>query len=54
MDPKDIGWEDMDWIHQAHNRNQWRTLVKTIDVKGGEFDYLSNYLLLKKDSATWS
>jgi hypothetical protein len=29
MDLTDIGWGDMDWICLAHDRDQWRALVKT-------------------------
>jgi hypothetical protein len=27
MDLKDTGGEEVDWIHLAQNRNQWRVLV---------------------------
>jgi hypothetical protein len=27
---KQIGFEAVDWIHLAQNRNQWRTLVNTV------------------------
>jgi hypothetical protein len=27
---REVGWEDMDWIHLAQDRYQWRTLVKTV------------------------
>jgi hypothetical protein len=27
---KDIGWEDVDWMHLAHNRDQWKTLMCTV------------------------
>jgi hypothetical protein len=30
MDLREIGWEDVDWIHPAHDRYQWRTLVNTV------------------------
>jgi hypothetical protein len=30
MDIKDIGWESVHWIHVAHVRYQWRTLVNTV------------------------
>jgi hypothetical protein len=26
---REIGWEGMDWILLAQDRNQWRALVKT-------------------------
>jgi hypothetical protein len=27
MDPRELGWGDMDWIDLAHDRDQWRALV---------------------------
>jgi hypothetical protein len=30
MDLKEIGWDDMDWIDLALDRDQWRTLVNTV------------------------
>jgi hypothetical protein len=30
IDLREIGWDDMDWIDQAQDRDQWRALVKTI------------------------
>jgi hypothetical protein len=30
MDLREIGWDDMDWIDLAHDRDQWRALVNTI------------------------
>jgi hypothetical protein len=30
IDPKQIGWEDMEWIHLAQDRVQWRVLVNTV------------------------
>jgi hypothetical protein len=29
MDLREIGWDGMDWIDLAQNRDQWRTLVNT-------------------------
>jgi hypothetical protein len=29
MDLRVIGWDDMDWIDLAQNRDQWRALVNT-------------------------
>jgi hypothetical protein len=26
MDLREIGWEDVDWIHLAHDRDQWLLL----------------------------
>jgi len=30
MDLREIDWNDMDWIHLAQDRDQWRALVNTI------------------------
>jgi hypothetical protein len=30
MKPREIGWDDVDWIHLAQDREQWRTLVNTV------------------------
>jgi hypothetical protein len=30
MDYTEIGWDGMNWIYVAHNRNQWRTLVNAV------------------------
>jgi hypothetical protein len=30
MDLREIGWDDMDWIHVAQDRDQWRALVNTV------------------------
>jgi hypothetical protein len=30
MDLRDIGWDDMDWIDVAPDRDQWRALVNTV------------------------
>jgi hypothetical protein len=30
MDPREIGWSTMDWIDLAQDKDQWRTLVKTV------------------------
>jgi hypothetical protein len=27
---REIGWDGMDWIHQAQHRDQWRALVNTV------------------------
>jgi hypothetical protein len=41
MDLKEIGWEGMDWIDLAQDRDQWRALVNTV----------MNLRVLKKGSA---
>jgi hypothetical protein len=30
MDPREIGWDGVDWIHVAQDRDQWRALVNTV------------------------
>jgi hypothetical protein len=30
MDLREIGWDGMDWIDLAQDRDQWRTLVNTV------------------------
>jgi hypothetical protein len=27
---KEIGWEDLDWIHVAQDRDHWRVFVNTV------------------------
>jgi hypothetical protein len=30
MDLREIGWDGVDWIELAQNRDQWRALVNTV------------------------
>jgi hypothetical protein len=30
MDLREIGWDGMDWMDLAHDRDQWRALVNTV------------------------
>jgi hypothetical protein len=30
MDLREIGWDDIDWIDLAQNRDQWRALMNTV------------------------
>jgi hypothetical protein len=30
MDLREIGWDGVDWIDMAHDRDQWRALVSTV------------------------
>jgi hypothetical protein len=30
MDLREIGWDGMDWIDLAQDRDQWRILVNTV------------------------
>jgi hypothetical protein len=46
MDLREIGWESVDWMHLAQDRDQWRAVVSTVmnlrvPQNEGEFDWLS-------------
>jgi hypothetical protein len=45
MDPKEIGSEDVNWIHLAQDRDQWWGLVNEVmTIKGTEYlNQLSDY-----------
>jgi hypothetical protein len=30
IDLREVGWEDVDWIHLAEDRDKWLALVNTI------------------------
>jgi hypothetical protein len=30
MDLREIGWDDVDWIDMAQDRDKWRALVNTV------------------------
>jgi hypothetical protein len=30
VDVREIGWEDVNWIHLAQDRDQWRALVNAV------------------------
>jgi hypothetical protein len=30
MDFKEIGWQDVEWVQLAQDRDQWRILVDTV------------------------
>jgi hypothetical protein len=30
MDSRETGWEFVNWIHVAQNRDHWRALVNTV------------------------
>jgi hypothetical protein len=56
---KDTGCESADLIPRAQGRNKQRELVNTVmnlrgSIKCGEFEWLSNYRLLKQDSVLWN
>jgi hypothetical protein len=57
MDLREIGWDGVDWIDLALDRDQWRALVITVmnlsvSLKCWEVpEWLHNWQLLRKGSA---
>jgi hypothetical protein len=55
LDVREIGWDGVDWIDIAQDRDQWRALVNTVlchSIKCWEvLEGLHNWRLLKKGSA---
>lgn len=55
MDIKEIGWDDVYWIHLTQDRVQWPGVVHTVhersgQLKGGKIlGKLNKYYFLKKD-----
>jgi hypothetical protein len=42
MDLRELGWEGVDWMHVAPDRDQWRAVLNTVmnflsSIKDGEF-----------------
>jgi hypothetical protein len=35
MDLGEVGWSDVDWIGLAQDRNRWRALVNSVDIRLG-------------------
>jgi hypothetical protein len=60
MDFREIGWDGMDWIDLAQDRDHWRAVVNTVmnllgSIKCWEFlEWLSDWRLLNRDSAPWT
>jgi hypothetical protein len=60
MDLVEPGWCCMGWIYLVQDRDQWRALLNTgmnlsCSIKYWEIlEQLSDWWLLKKDSAPWS
>jgi hypothetical protein len=48
IDLREIGWDVVDWIDLAQDRDQWRALVNTVM---NLLEWLHNWRLLKKGSA---
>jgi hypothetical protein len=42
MDLGEVGWDDVDWIGLAQDRNRWRALVNSV-LKLGFHEMLGNY-----------
>jgi hypothetical protein len=59
MDLREIGWDGVDWIELAQDRDQWRALVNTVmnlrvPSNRWEFpEWLHNWQLLRKVSAPY-
>jgi hypothetical protein len=56
IDLREIGWDGMDWIDLAQDRDKWRALVKTVMnlrfLKCWEVsEWLHNWQLIRKGSA---
>ena len=55
MGLKDIGWNSLDWINLAQNRDKWRALVKAVlklrALNAGNFDRLKLTQLPNHESA---
>jgi hypothetical protein len=52
---RDIGWDGVDWMDMAQDRDQWRALVNMIlnlRVPQNAGKFLSGWRLLKKGSAS--
>jgi hypothetical protein len=54
MDRRDIGWDGMDWIDLAQDRDQWSALLSPVgSIKCWEvLEWLHNWKLLKMGSST--
>jgi hypothetical protein len=49
MDLREMGWNVVDWVDLAQNRDQWRALEPSGFVKCWEvLEWLHNWRLLKK------
>jgi hypothetical protein len=51
MDLREIGWDGVDWMDIAQDRDQWRALVNSGSIKSWEVLEGHNWRLLKKGSA---
>jgi hypothetical protein len=37
MDLREIGWEDVEWMHLAEDTDQWRALLNTLMKNAANF-----------------
>jgi hypothetical protein len=45
MDLREIGWDGVDWIELAQDRDQWRALVNTVmNLRVGFLKIAGNFL----------
>jgi hypothetical protein len=44
IDLREIGWDGMDWIELAQDRDQWRALVNTVMNLRGSLKFARNFL----------
>jgi hypothetical protein len=51
IDLRETGWDGMDWIDMAQDRDQWRVLVNAVMKCWEVLEWLHNWQLLKKGSA---
>jgi hypothetical protein len=49
MDLKEIGWGSVEWIQLVQDRDRWRSLVNTMNLRGsGATELVFNSILLLK------
>jgi hypothetical protein len=51
---KEIGYEDVNWIHLALDRNQWWALVKTVKKTSGSVKDGAFLTSFSRRSVPWS
>jgi hypothetical protein len=48
MDLREVGWDGMDWIELAQDKNQWRGRVNTVMNLRVSYKYFSGRAQLRK------